>query len=501
MKETISSRPQWLELILVSTIVLLVSAVLFWRFLPLPHQDLNFYTEPAFLLATTDKLAGPASQAVDLTYQKGIYSYPPGYFLILAGWLRLFGLSADSLLTYTHLVHAAALIMLWMLLRRRYSCSVIVSVFVMLAFFPRMVHGRPDLTGVALSLAAWLALPEEIVWARILLSGCLAGTTLLVSPGFGVGIISTLVILMLLNARQKFKFRMGTAVIWLGTAGVFFSAITAIFLTLQHSWTIAYVQFKTNSAIRGAEVNVWPNFHLRFTWAFCVVPFFLVAILPALFAIGRKWRVNSSELRALALAFLGGTAVWLALNKSQLLLDHHFLFPAKSVFLGVFCSRLRFPAWVRVAPLALLSLISFYYHKPDFLYLGEPLRLEERKYAAEVKLGGVVAADSLYFARFYRPGQTLNYEVFAFENYWPRYLAAIPAFARPSMLEGLLGQPMKPDLLLISAYTVSRSRDKSALDISCEQPQIFADRLYVLGRTWNLPAQPYALMTCHPRIP
>ena len=86
------------EFAVVSSIVLVVSLILWWRFLPLPHQDLNFYTEPAFMLAKFGKLAGPGSQYVDLTYQKGIYNYPPGHFLILAAWIRLWGFSADSLL-------------------------------------------------------------------------------------------------------------------------------------------------------------------------------------------------------------------------------------------------------------------------------------------------------------------------------------------------------------------------------------------------------------------
>ena len=70
------------EFAVVSSIVLVVSLILWWRFLPLPHQDLNFYTEPAFMLAKFGKLAGPGSQYVDLTYQKGIYNYPPGHFLM-----------------------------------------------------------------------------------------------------------------------------------------------------------------------------------------------------------------------------------------------------------------------------------------------------------------------------------------------------------------------------------------------------------------------------------
>ena len=142
-----SGTTHWLqEMGIVFAITVAISCILWWRFLPLPHQDLNYYTEPAYLLAKFGKLAGPGSQYVDLTYQKGIYSYPPGYFIILAGWLKLFGLSSDSLLGYTHLVHVGAMILLWIILRMRYSCSRFISVLVLLSLFPRMAHGRPDLT-------------------------------------------------------------------------------------------------------------------------------------------------------------------------------------------------------------------------------------------------------------------------------------------------------------------------------------------------------------------
>jgi hypothetical protein len=499
-KETWSTRSRWRELILVSIIVASVSGILFWRFLPLPNGDLSFYTEPAYLLAQSGKLAAPGSQNIDLTFQKGVYPYPPGYFLVLAGWLRIFGLSADSLLAYTHLVHTAALIMLWILLRGRYFCPRGVCSLVLLSFFPRMAHGRPDLTAAALSMAAWLALPEEGGLGRIVLSGCLAGATLMVSLAFGVGIISTLVILMLVDSRLALRRRLRKITAWAGAAGIFFGGVTGAFLTQQHAWTIAYVQFKTSLSVRGAELNVWPDFHLLFAWVFCVVPFFLVALLPAVLAASGKCRGTSNDLRDVGIAFLGSTAVWLALNKLQLLTVHHFLFPAKSVFLGVFYSWPRLPTWIRVTPLLLLCLISFYYSKPDFLYLGTPLRLEAQSYAAEVQPQGIVAVDSLYFAKFYRPGQSLSYEAATFERYWQRYRDAIPQFARTAVLAGLPDKPMQPDMLLISAHT-ARFQDIQTFDFPCKRPNAFGDPLHVLGRSWNLPAQPYALMVCRKRGP
>jgi hypothetical protein len=339
-------------------------------------------------------------------------------------------------------------------------------------------------------------LPGEANWKRIALSGCLAGAALLVSPGYGVAIVATLVILLLLNARLEFGKRLQVLTAWLVAAGLLFGIITSALLTLQHSWTIAYVQFRTNMAIRGTQLNAIPNLRLLFTWVFSIVPFIFVAIAPALLAVIWQWKNTSSHVRNVGLAFLGGTAVWFALNKSQLLLEHHFLFPSKSIFLGVLYSWPKLPAWARLPPLLLLCAISFYFYKADFLYLGSPLRQEEQSYAAKVNPDGVVAVDSLYFARFYRPGRSLDYEVAAIEPYWPRYRAAIPAFARGEMLAGLPDKPLEPTMLLVSAYTLSLYREVPQFNLSCSQPALFAQPLRVLGRTWNLPAQPFALRIC-----
>jgi len=484
------------EFAVVSSIVLVVSLILWWRFLPLPHQDLNFYTEPAFMLAKFGKLAGPGSQYVDLTYQKGIYNYPPGHFLILAAWIRLWGFSADSLLAYTHAVHAGILIILWVLSRFRYGCSRLISSLVLLSIFPRMAHGRPDLPACFLSVAAWLALPEEKNLGRLILSGCLAGITMLVSPGYGVGLLATLVVLVLATQRIPLRERLRTLMIWLFSAGLVFTSILTTVLYLQHSWTLAFVQFRTNAAIRGAQVNVLPDFHLLFTLIFSVIPFLLLAVIPAFLAVLATWRSPEHQLRNVSLAFLGGASAWFAMNKSQLLLDHHYLFPAKSIFVGVFYSWPRFPAWVRAAPLLLLSAIGFYYYKADFLYLTTPLRDAERTYAARVHPAGEIAVDSLYITKFYAPGRTLNYETVDAEEYWPKYLAAIPANLQDDLLSGLQRKPAEPSMLVVSAYTVQRFGQLLHLSPPCTVPLEVSERLRLLGRTWNLPAQPYALLVC-----
>jgi hypothetical protein len=483
------------ELVAVSVVVLLVSVILWWRFLPLPDGDLGFYTEPSILFAKFGKLAGPGSQYVDLTYQKGIYNYPPGHFLILAAWIKLFGFSPNSLLGYTHAVHAGILILLWVLLRFRYACSKLTSALVLLSFFPRIPHGRPDLPACLLSLAAWLALPKDKNWTRVLLSGCFAGATLLVSPPYGVGIIVTLIVLILSGAEFSIGVRLLTAAVWLTSAGVVFTCVTGTVLSIQHSWIVAYVQFRANAIVRGGQVNVLPDLHLQFTWIFSIVPFLLLAVIPAFIVALLSWRDRSSSLRNVSLAFLGGTVAWFTLDKSQLLLEHHYTFAAKSIFLGLLCSRPRFPAWARVLPLLLLSVISFYFYKSNFLYFATPLRDQQREYSAGVHPVGEVAVDSVYFAEFYSPGRTLNYD-FMVQNYWPTYLIAIPTSLQEEMLSGLQSKPVEPSVLLVSAATSWRSGPPHFGNLACLQPPKALEPLRALGRTWKLPAQPYALFVC-----
>lgn len=479
------------ELLAVSAIVLAISAILWWRLLPLPHQDLDFYTEPSYLLANSGKLAGPGSQNVDLTYQKGIYNYPPGHYVILAAWIKIFGLSPDSLLAYTHTLHSGILIALWALLRFRYSCSRWISSLVLLATFPRMAHGRPDLLACLLSLAAWLALTLPNRFRPLIVSGCIAGLTLWTSPGYGLSILVTLAVLICLDSQSPLRSRLRALAVWAVSAGSLFAVLLAVVLAQQHAWTLAYWQFTVNASIRGAQVNVWPDFHLFFTFVFSVVPFLLLALLPAMLAAFVSRR-KGGPLFAVSLAFLAATAIWLLTNKSQLLLEHHYLFPAKSVFLGVFLASWRAPVWLRALPLLLLSFIGFYLYKSDFLYLSSPLRQwEHLAVTSVVHPQGELAVDSLFFARCYAPGRTLNYETVGM-NFWPRYLAAMPS----SVLADLPPRPVEPSVLMLSRYTLGHYGPMSHLEPQCIQSPQGSEPLHRLGRNWNLPANPYAIIVC-----
>jgi hypothetical protein len=464
----------------------------------MPHQDLNFFTEPGYLLANYGRLAAPGGQYFNLTYQKGVYNYPPGYFLIIAGWIKAFGFSPDSLLGYTHTVHVAFLMGLWALLRFRYSCSKVASALVLLSVFPFFHHGRPELTGAPLGVIAWLALPDGRNVSRFILSGCCVGATMLVSQAFGVGTLFTLAVLILADSRMSLRLRCRLLVIWLVSSGLLFAGVVGIVLSTQHSWHLAYVQFTTNLAIRGRELNAWPHMLTVFALVFSIIPFMVVALVPACFIVLTMWRDRQSALRNVSLAFLGGTIAWLALNKAQLLLDYHFMFPAKSVFLGVFCSWPKLPSRVRLVPLMLLALIGWYYQKADFLYLMSPLRQEAHDYAKSVHFAddsSEVAVDSMYFAQLYKPWHTLDYETLD-QVYWLKYGSAIPPRFQGELLSGLQSAPASPSILVASAKTITLFGPASLEGFQCIRPTELFDHLRLLGHTWKLPAHPYAMMVC-----
>ncbi len=498
MKPTESAEAQWnrKEFAIVSAVVIVVSLILWWRFLPLPEGDLFFYTEPAYLLAKAGTLAGPGLQYFDLTYQKGIYNYPPGYYLILAGWIKLFGLSNDSLLAFTHLIHSAILISLWALIRFRYACPRLISTLTLVSIFPKAPHGRPDMLACFLGISAWLALPADKNWSRLLLSGALAGAALLVSPPFGVGGIVTLAVLIALDKGFQWKERLRRGIVWLGIAALTFAGITAAVLAWQHSWTLAYVQFTANVAIRGKHLNQLPDFWNLFLWVFGVVPFILVAVLPAIIVVFAGLRDRERKLRDVTLAFLGAAAVWFALNKSQLLVEHHYLFVAKYVFLAVLCSHARFPLWSRILPLILLSAIGWYLYKANYIYLTVPLRTVESRFSPDLVPPGERSVDSLYFVRAYKQGRTLDYYPLRQEAPWPAYRAAIPPKLRATILSGLPDAPAVPTVFLVSAYSVVKSGEPTDVGLTCTKTSNGFEHLRLLGRTWNLPANPYALMVC-----
>ena len=144
------------------------------------------------MLVNFGKFAGPESHALNLKYHQGIYSYPSEFFCF---WPFGYGYSDFLRIHYSPIRrlsmrwadHALDPTPQWiLLLQERLRVGLI-------GLFPTNGSWSARSDSRALSIAAWLALPEEIGLGRMALSGCLSGGARLVFPRLGVSITLTIV--------------------------------------------------------------------------------------------------------------------------------------------------------------------------------------------------------------------------------------------------------------------------------------------------------------------
>ena len=474
-------RPFRLELAVVLATLAVAHLVMLWRLVPLPTCDLSFYTEPAWQLAQSGRLCGPGSQHLDLTYVQGIYFYPPGYPLVLAAWLKAFGLSVLSLLAFTHLLHFVFLACLWVILRLRFGCDRWAAALAVISVFPFFGHGRPDLTALVFASLAWLALPKHAWLAAFLL-----GWSVLVSPGYGISSSFVLGSHLLLVKRQ---WRL-LAILW-GGGALTFAGVVAVVLTWQNAWLLGPVQFIVNSLERGRELNALPSLTSRYAVVFCLIPLGLLTVLPLVVIVVRAVRRHelfTTQLGHAAVSYILGIVPWFLLNKAPLLTQHHYSFLARPVFHGALASSGGFMRRLGLAVLLLYTAFNFYLQKDEFLYMIGDLRGGYRAVARlAIPAAEKLAVDSCYLPLLYSNGQTLNYEIVKV-NYWVRYR---DRSAR------LLGQvpdvqqcPAEPGAMVVSACTLQRMGLPDPERYELRLGQWPFRRASFLGVSFPIPADP-----------
>ena len=293
------------ELITVSSVIIILHLILWWRYLPLAHQDLNFHTEPGLNLATYGIITGSGSQHIDLTYVKGMYFYPPGYSLIIGSWIKLFGSSVHSLLACTHLTHTGYLFTLWVLLRRRFKCTRLAAALAVISSFPMFHHGRPDVTALLLGAIALLIIPHKINLCLLLLSGSILGIAVLVSPPYGISAAAVVVAFYLFASKLPLtKNLKGLALITVSSVFSFIGIWAAV-ITWQNSWALGIEKFRVNSANRAYELNQMPDFFTSYMFVFSVLPLFLLTLIPLIIVLCRyRFSLNNSlPIAARAISF------------------------------------------------------------------------------------------------------------------------------------------------------------------------------------------------------
>jgi hypothetical protein len=433
---------------------------LLWRAkLPLPHVDLLCFGEPALLLATTGKIAAPASQYLDLTYVLGSYFYPPGYIVVMAGWLKVFGTSIYSWLGYTHIIHGTYLFLLWLLLRQRLHCTRLAAGLAVCSAFPYFSYGRPDLTSLLLGVAAWLLLPDRLQQPRLISSGLLLGIAVLVSPPFGLSSSVAIGCFYVFRFPNRGWERFWGLLVLAGVAIATLIGLWALILTWQGAWAFALEQFRVHSSNRGADLNTWPQPPLLYGIAFISLPLVVLTLIPAI-AVVFLYRFSFKQpLVAISLAYLSSFSLWFSLSKSALLMSgYHFLLLARPILHGMLASTRKPLQYLTIAGLIAFSLLNFYFYKDDFLAIAAtPNASYEQIAAISLEEDAIALIDSSFFPILYRPGKTLNYFTTIQENSWQRYRNSTASDVLDLLPQGPKTQPPIADIIVASALTLSRN--------------------------------------------
>ncbi|MEC4852152.1 MAG: hypothetical protein SAJ12_14285, partial [Jaaginema sp. PMC 1079.18] len=450
-------QPSFSEILGVAIALLLLHGIMGLALMPLPHLDLITFGEPALLLATTGKIAAPGAQYLDLTYVLGSYFYPPGYIVILAAWLKVFGTGVGSWLGYTHVVHALYLLGLWLLLRCRLGCGFFIASLATLSGFPYFSYGRPDLTSLLFGVMAWLLLPDTLQWRRVGGVGILLGIAVLVSPPFGLS--SSIAVggfyLLRIGSRGKQQF-----LSFLGLAGIAiatFLGLWALILTWQDAWGFGLEQFRVHAANRGADLNTWPQPPLLYGIAFIGLPLLAFTLIPALVTSLQNPLAFRQIPGAIALSYLASISLWFSLSKSALLMSgYHLLLLARPVFHGVWVSSRQQLRLVAIAILIGFSTINFYFYKDDFLaFNSHPYTAYHTIAALNFPPNAIALIDSPFFPLLYRPGKTLNYFTTIQENAWQRYRNSTHPDVLAQLPQGAATQPPVAVVIVVSALTLS----------------------------------------------
>jgi hypothetical protein len=481
----------------VAATLLFVHALLFLRGLPLPHHDSFFFTEPALHLVRSGRLIAPSAEYLDLTYGLNFGAYPPLYFVLLAGWLRVFGYSPATLLAFTHLLHVVYLGLVYVLARVRFQGSLFTAALLAFSCFPLFNHGRPDLLAALLGVAAFLSLPTPDGRGKTALSIGLLALALAASPALGIGVIAAAAGFIALGPGRPNAASLRLAFLICGAGALGGLAFWACFITWQDSWWIAPFQFRVNSAVRGETLNHLPHLFELVSpafFAFVYLPLLFAAILPAAIALLRRRDVDRHpRLWLTAAAYLIGLVPLLLINKLQLFYQHHFALAARIPLQATLLeSRGRFRLLGYFATGA-FTLCHFFLGKETLIYAVTGNLAYE---ALEAKsLAGVrtLAVDSncapAFFGKF--DGLLLDYDIIKF-NQWRAYLEKTPPEILARLPERLREGPAVPDAIVITTRGhFQMGAPNPAVFEKVSGPALTATELF--GMRFRQPATPFAL--------
>lgn len=442
------------EICTVSGIIVLAQFLMFLRCTPVPHMDASTYLEPGILLASEGRLAAPATQYHDLSYKIAYCAYPPGFFLLMAAWVKLFGYSEISILTFTHVQHALLLVTIWILARTRFGVSRISAGLAALSLFPFHHHGRPDLTSLCFAALAWWVIPKSGIGVRLPFGGMLLGMSVLASPHYGASAAAAVGTYCFIACKQSYYWRLGRLGFLIVAAVSINSLVIAVLLNWQDAWSIAFYQWKINLQFRGNQLNMMPSLFNPYAIKFCLIPLGLFTLLPVIAALLIPKSVTGVDLKISALCFLVGFLVWFMTNKSFLLYMGHFAYLARPIFHAALMSArsqaIRITGYISCS---VLIVSHAYIESRDFVMLLENPRSAWEECRNLNSDGKTVAVDGPLFLSIYRPNYTISYEAFATYNMWKTYSDLWPLEIRECFDDVFHSGPQEPDLIIITTGT------------------------------------------------
>ncbi len=223
-------------------ITVTIPIVVFWTILfflgyPLPSKDDIFFTGAAINLAKGGEFTNPYIESWNNVLSSGkFYFQPPFHSYTLAGWLKIAGISTNSLLFFQYLCYilfslASALIF------RAYNFPRVTAFGITILFAiwhcnPNPYHStgfRQDALGMAF-LALGLLLMTKDIWWTYFLSFCLLESAVLTAPiniayGFSFGLA-----ILAINFIDRRKFKINYLHYFLKIGITFISATALIFV-------------------------------------------------------------------------------------------------------------------------------------------------------------------------------------------------------------------------------------------------------------------------------
>jgi len=190
---------------------------------------------------------------------------------------------------------------------------------------------------------------------------------------------------------------------------------------------------------------------------------------------------------------------WFSLSKAPLLTGFHFSFIGRPIFHGSLASSSnKTTRFLGTTLIIAIAIFHFYLESSDLLiYLNANLNKSYAEVANfKISSEDILATDSQFFSLLYRYQKTLNYEVIKV-NYWKRYRNATSHNNLELLGEEQRSQPLTPDLIIISAYTMNKfgMPDSKQYKATEEYKDTSTPKIKLFGKTIKRllePLKPYS---------